>query len=270
MQKYSLCFLSLFIASILLMNLAFSCEKSYKLMHENGLYIVKVNLNSAKIKPYVAEKLETIDVIAKKTNASVVINTGFFDARNQKTVSYIIEGENIIANPAYNENLIYNQNLKPYLNKIFNRAELRLIECNGKITANINLHNESVPDNCKLLSSTQAGPKILPDMDLEQEFFIVKKDGKIVRDSVGLLRKTDRSMVAVKGHYLYLIINDENYPLDIYEMKEKLEKYKFEQAMGFDGGGSVSLFVRHSDGIFYQDREEKGASRAVKSALLVY
>ena len=82
-----------------------ACEKPYKLTHENGLYIVKINLSQTEIIPYVSDSLETVDKIALKTNASVAINTGFFDAKNKKTVSYIVDNNEIIADPTQNINM---------------------------------------------------------------------------------------------------------------------------------------------------------------------
>ena len=256
--------LLLFVAA----SVAFACEKKYKVVHDNGLYIVKINYETTNIYPYVSEGLETVDKIAKKTNAKVAVNTGFFDAKSKKTVSYIMLGNEILANPMENTNLISNPKLKPYLEQIFDRGELRFYDCGGEKKADIVYHNSEIPHGCILLSSTQAGPVILPDMDLEKEFVVIERGGKIVRDGAGLTRRTDRAMAAIKGKYIYFIINDENTPLTIYELREKIKKYNFEKAMGFDGGGSVSLFVKTKDGVFYQDREEKGASRAVKSALI--
>ncbi|MCQ2958361.1 MAG: phosphodiester glycosidase family protein [Candidatus Gastranaerophilales bacterium] len=255
---------------ICITTVVFACEKPYKLTHENGLYIVKVNLSQTKVIPYVSDKLETVDKIALKTGASVAVNTGFFDAKNKKTVSFITNNGEVVANPKLNENLINNENLKPHLDKIFNRGELRIMNCNGEVVADIVNHTEPFNAECKLLSSTQAGPVLLPEMDLEKEFFVLKKDGKIIRDGAGMTRKTDRSMVAIKDNYLYIIITDEENPLTIYQLRDKISKYNFDKALGFDGGGSVSLFVKQKYGYFYQDREEKGASRAIKSALLVY
>lgn len=253
-----------------LISVVCACGKNYDIVHENGLYMVKIDLNSAKIEPYVADKLEILYVMAKKNKASVAINTGFFDAKNKKTVSFISKKSEIIADPSENENLTSNKNLKPFLDKIYNRGELRILNCKNKIKADIAYHFDAIEDGCELLSSTQAGPILLPDMDLEKEFFILKQDGKIVRDAAGMTRKTDRSLVAVKNNFLYLIITDEDNPLTIYELRDKLLEYKFDKALGFDGGGSVSLFVKQSDGDFYQEREEKGASREIKSSLLVY
>ncbi len=253
-----------------LVSVVFACGKNYNVIHENGLYIVKIDLNFAKVEPYVSDKLEILYEMAKKNKASVAINTSFFDAKNKKTVSYVLKNGEIIANPQENENLTSNKVLMPNLDKIYNRGELRILKCKGKIKADVAYHFDDITEGCELLSSTQAGPVILPDMDLEKEFFIVKQDGKIVRDAAGMTRRTDRSMAAIKDNFLYLIITDENNPLTIYELKDKLAKYNFDKALGFDGGGSVSLFVKQPDGDFYQEREEKGASREIKSALLVY
>ena len=163
-----------------------------------------------------------------------------------------------------------NMKNSPYLDRILDRGELRLYNCHGKIIADITNHSTPYYEECKLLNSTQAGPILLPEMDLEKEYFVLKKDDKVIRDGAGLTRKTDRSMVAIKDNCLYFIITDENTRLTEYELQDKILKYNFRKALGFDGGGSVSLFVKQRYGYFYQDREEKGASRAIKSALIVY
>ena len=244
--------------------------QNYEILHENGLYITKINLNSSKIEPYVSDDLETIFDIAQKTKAFVAINTGFFDAKNKKTVSFITKNGKILANPQENENLSNNPEIIPYLDKIYNRGELRILNCNNRIKADITYHNDPVEKDCLILNSTQAGPILLPYMNLEKEFFILKQNGKIVRDGAGMTRRTDRSMVAIKGENLFFIITDEDNPLNIFELHDKLKDYRFDKALCFDGGGSVSLFVKNNEKIFYQDREEKDASRKIKSAIIVY
>lgn len=247
----------------------FSCERINNPIHENGLYLVKINYKKNDINVYVSDSLETVDLIAQKLGAKIVINTGFFDAKNKKTVSYILQNENILANPRLNENLTKNPELISHLDKILNRAEFRLYNCNGEKKADIAFHNQEYLEACELLHSTQAGPLILPFMDLEKEFFIFKKDGQIVRDSIGVNRKTSRAALALKGDFLYLIITDEKNPMTMQEFASVLKKYNFEKAMGLDGGGSVSLFVKTKQGVLYQAREANSASRPVKSVLFV-
>ena len=266
-RKFFIILLTFFIAFT---TTAFVSKKAYSLYEAEGLYIVKINPNLTQIQPYVSEKLEIVYDIAKKTNASVAINTGFFDAKNKKTVSFIKTNDNRIFNPQDNENLISNPNLEPHLDKIYNRGEFRLYNCNNKIVADITYHHEPQKPDCTLLNSTQAGPVILPQMDLEKEFFVTIENGKVIRDGAGLTRKTHRSLVAIKDNFIYFIITDQNAPLTIYELQQKLSKFKFEKALGFDGGGSVSLFVKDNGKEFYQCREKEGASRPIKSALIVY
>jgi len=266
-NKFFIILLSFF---IILTTTAFVNKKPYSLYQNDGLYIVKINPNLTQIQPYVSEKLETVYDVAKQTNASVVINTGFFDAKNKKTVSYIKTNNNKILTPAENENLTSNPTLKPHLGKIYNRGEFRLYKCENTIVADITYHFDELKQDCTLLNSTQAGPIILPDMDLEKEFFITKENGKIIRDGAGLTRRTDRSLVAIKNNFIYFIITEKTSPLTIYELQKKLSKYKFEKALGFDGGGSVSLFVKESNKEFYQCREKENTSRPVKSALIVH
>ncbi len=272
-KKFFLISLTLLIAGYI--SAVFACSNGPKVIHDNGLYIVKVDYEKNDVFPYVSETLETVDKIGLKTNAVIAINAGFFDARNKKTVSYVYDNDKILADPRKNENLTSNENLKPYLDRIFDRGEFRLYNCNGEEKADITLHSDIIPENCTLVNSIQAGPILLPEMDLEREYFVIRRDGRVIRDGAGMTRRTDRSMIAIKGKYLYFIITDEETPLTIYELQEKIKKYNFDKALGFDGGGSVSLFVKKkqyiktNDDYFYQDREEKGASRAVKSALIV-
>ena len=68
---------------LLLTNASFAVN----VIRENGFYKVKINVSSAKILPYVSNSLETIEEIALKTGADIVINTGYFDAKNKKTVN---------------------------------------------------------------------------------------------------------------------------------------------------------------------------------------
>ena len=269
-------FIALFLIFIGYVSSVFACEwQTPKIIHENGLYIIKVDYQKYTVQPYVSDGLETVKKIAFKTGAIVAINAGFFDAKNKKTVSYVYDNGEVLADPTENENLTSNDNLKPYLDRIFDRGEIRFYSCSGKYKVDIVYHTASIPNECTLNSSIQAGPILLPDMDLEKEYFVTKNNGKVVRDGAGMTRKTDRSMIAIKGKNLYFIITDEDTPLTIYELQDKIKKYNFEKALNFDGGGSVSLFARKkmypkfSEDYFYQDREEKGASRAVKSALVV-
>ena len=266
-KKFFLLLISLLIAGYI--SVAYACNHLPKVIHDDGLYIVKVNYEKENVYPFVSDGLEIVRDTALRSDALVAINAGFFDAKNKKTVSYVYDNDKILADPRGNENLTSNENLKPYLDRIFDRGELRFYNCGKEIKADIVYHNSPILENCTLKSSIQAGPILLPEMDLEKEYFVIERNGKVIRDGAGMTRKTDRSMIAIKGKNIYFIITDEDTPLTIYELQNKIKKYNFEKALNFDGGGSVSLYVKTKDDYFYQDREEKNASRAVKSVLLV-
>ena len=104
------------------------------------------------------------------------------DGKNKKSVSYITNKGVVLADPSKNENLTLNINLKPHLQKIYNRSELRILNCAGNIKADIVPHFDKVENECVILNSTQAGPMILPKIDLKKEFFVTQKDNKIIRD----------------------------------------------------------------------------------------
>ena len=166
----------LIILTLLLLNL-FICQNSvyskttpYRIVQDpEGVYIVEVNTAKSSLVPYVSEKLETNENVYKKTGAKLVINAGFFDPKNQKTVSYITINGNLKESPENNENLMNNKVLEPYMDKILNRSEFRILEnTKGKLLYDIALHNDVIPTGYKLKHAIQAGPMLFPDLRLEE------------------------------------------------------------------------------------------------------
>ncbi|MBQ3641659.1 hypothetical protein II906_07035, partial [bacterium] len=103
----------------------------YKIVQDpEGVYIIEVNTNQSKYKlmPYYTDELSTNHSVYKETGARFVVNTGFFDPKNMKTVSYVTIDSDVVLNPEDNENLMNNKALKPYLNKILNRSEFRILK----------------------------------------------------------------------------------------------------------------------------------------------
>ena len=65
--------------------------------------------------------------------------------------------------------------------KILNRTEFRIVECDNKYSYEIAPHKSDVDFGCNIITSAQGGPMILPQLRLEEEFFIVKdSEGKII------------------------------------------------------------------------------------------
>ena len=274
MKNFFICFFTILFFSVIVCGAIYACclnkDKQYSFFHKEGLYVFEFSLNgNLKLSPYVANGLESVETIAKNNNALFAINTGFFDAANKKTVSYIYQNDICLANPNNNENLLNNKILFQNFDRILNRTELRLYECKNKIVADIVQHNDILKSGCKLLHSTQAGPMFFPKNTMEEEFFVQFKNNTAVRDSVSLLIKKPRSFVGIKVDKLFFFITDENTSLTVYELIEKIKPYGLEKVMGFDGGGSVSMYVNDEKTDFYYSAEKGGISRPIKSALII-
>jgi len=261
-------------------------------VYNGGIYVVEINSDyfAKNSDIYVSESVETVDSAAEKLGAKVAINAGFFDLTNKKTVSFVQKGENIIVNPQENEHLTQSEELKPHLDKIFNRAEFRVLSCpvdkispDGKIVNEENLfkvsnHFEGLEYNnyCDLKYSIQAGPKLLPEFDLEKEFFVLKKDGKVIRESASALEKVARSAIGVKKDSIVLVAASNNSPLTLKELADFMKKLGVEQALAFDGGSSTSLYVNYTQAGLPSDKPvfslvsaKDNTARKVKSILIL-
>ena len=142
----------------------------------------------------------------------------------------------------------------------------------------IKKHNEPLPlqEACTLVYSIQAGPGLVPDFDLEKEFFILKKDGKIIRESASALQKVARSAIGIKKDRILLVAVSNEKPMTLEELSGFMKNLDVEQAMAFDGGSSTSLYVdKNLIGMetdkptFVLTSAKDNAARRVKSILIV-
>lgn len=235
----------------------------------SGVYMLKVN-NAPDyiIEPIVAEELISAkEVYAQDKNMKALINAGFFDPNNGKTISYVIKNKEIVANPLENENLINNSELQPHLDKILNRGEFRFIKCENNVKKyDIAYHNDSVEEGCEIEHSVQAGPILDNRMDLEKEYFIAtNEENEIIRDSIGVNKKHARSAIGIRKNDVYLFIVTNKNPMTIDELSEFMKKKKMTKALAFDGGSSTS-FENGGISIVSTDDEQ---GRKVKSFLTV-
>ena len=78
--------------------------------YDDGIY--HIILSGEKIKKQVqfisSQTLITNREAHNKSNSILTINTGFFDPKNQKTISYIVNDTQTIEDPLFNENLMLN------------------------------------------------------------------------------------------------------------------------------------------------------------------
>lgn len=232
-----------------------------------GIHVVKIDTNKfkGKIIPHYEIHLKTNREVFDETKALLVVNAGFFDPKNEQTVSYLIKDYNTCLDPHNNVHLTQNEVLKPHLSKIYNRSEFRILEKNGEYKYEISQHNEKPKEGYKIKHSVQAGPMLLPDLRLEEEFFVLKKDGKIISESASSLKKYARTAIGVKENNIYLLIFTNDQPVTLEEARNFGELMQLEKLMAFDGGGSTSLDIDE----LHIVSEKDITGRRLKSFLLI-
>ena len=216
------------------------------------------------------------DFVIQKDRIVAAINGGYFDPVNQKTTSFIVEQSQIVADPRFNERLVDNPDLKPYIKKILNRAEFRRYSCGGRIKYDIQLHFAPIPSNCTLNGSLGAGPSLLPQNTSEAEAFTAYRDGEKIRDAIGSDSLNARSAVGITqaGDVILAMAAQQpqkplNSGISLPELASFLAELGAVKAMNLDGGSSTSLY--YGDGFVYGkvDKEGKEIQRPIKSVLLV-
>ena len=238
--------------------------------YSDGIYHIVVPQSKAKkkVKVYASPSLMTNEEIHKLSKAELTVNAGFFDPANGKTISYVVMDRQTAEDPMFNENLLANPVLRRNMPKILNRTEFRIVECNNKYSYEIVPHDTQPPFTCSVVEAVQGGPMILPDLQLEEEFFVVKNGDKVVRESCSVLHKVARTILGIKDGDLHiLIITDEN-PMDMYEVQALCKKLGFERAMGLDGGSSTSM--DYKDMYHVISVKGDGAGRKLKSFITVF
>ena len=246
-----------------------------KVDNEDGIY--HIVLTGDKVKKQIqfisSPSLITNREAHKKAGSLLTINTGFFDPKNQKTISYIVNDYQTVEDPLFNDNVMANPVLRQNLQKIINRTEFRVLDCDSKLKYEIAQHNSKIDFMCSVKTSAQGGPQLLPNLRLEEEFFIVKdKDGNIVRESASVLHKTARTLIGIKNldggaQEVHILIVTNQHPMDIYEARDLCASYGLDSAMAFDGGSSTSLNYKDINVVSTQEIGDTG--RALKSFMVV-
>lgn len=247
-------------------------QKPIDISYDDGIY--HIVLSGEKIKKkiefYASTSLRTNEEIHKTSGAQLTINAGYFDPNNEKTISYIVSDNVTIEDPHFNEALTTNPVLRKHLDKIYNRTEFRIIRCDdtNELKYEIAPHNAPVAFGCNIKTSAQGGPLILPELRLEEEFFIVKKDDEIIRESCSVLHQVARTIIGIKDGNAHILIFTDKHPATLFEVQEYCKKIGLERAMAFDGGSSTSLNYKNKIKVI--STKGDGAGRSLKSFMLVY
>lgn len=237
--------------------------------YNDGIY--HIVLKGEKIKRHVkfisSDSLITNKEAHQRAKAKLTVNAGYFDPENQKSISYVVSDRNTVDDPLVNENLLRNPFLMKNLDKILNRTEFRVVECdNRKFHYEIVPHKSYVDFGCNIITSAQGGPLVYPQLRLEEEAFIVKKDGEVIRESCSVLHKTARTIIGLKGDDAHILIITDEHPMDMYEVHDYVKSLGWDRAMAFDGGSSTSMNYMNKYNV---TSVGDGAGRSLKSFLIV-
>lgn len=264
MKKILVLLISLFIGA------GICCAGPVDIDYNDGIYhiVLKGDKVKKKVRVYASPNLVTNEEVHKQSGALLTINAGYFDPQNSKTVSYVTMGSQTVEDPMFNENLYSNALLRKNLSKILNRTEFRVVECDNKYKYEIVPHKSPVDFACTVMEAVQGGPLILPKLQLEEEFFVVKNGDKVVRESSSVLHKVARTILGIKDGDLHILIITDEHPMDMYEVQALCKQLGFERAMALDGGSSTSM--NYKDKYSVVSTKGDGAGRMLKSFIMVY
>ena len=260
--------------SILLVSFAISCFQpahAIKIKENDGIYhiILEQNKKTAKrLKCVTVDDLMTNSEVHARSESILTINGGFFDPQNKKTVSFVTTDGQTSADPLFNENLFTDALLRKNIDKILNRSEFRTLECFNGYKFEITQHNSPIDFECQLLNSIQAGPLVYPQLQTEEEFFIVKDaNGNIIRESASVTLKTARTIIGLKDKEIHILIFTDNHPVTLEEVSKYCEELELDRAMALDGGSSTSL--NYKDEINLTSTPDSASGRMLKSFIIL-
>src|SRR5574344_1582159 len=236
-------FTVLFVVGFVTVSFGFTLAEPIQINYTNGIYhiIIDGKKEAKNIKFIANDTLISNKEAQRLSGAKLVINAGFFDPKNQKTISYIVTDRNTVADPLLNENLFLNPILRQHMEQIIDRTEFRVVECNNKYHYEIVPHKTLVDFPCNIVTSAQGGPLILPELKMEEEFFVLKENDKVIRESASVLEKTARTIIGLKGDEIHILIITNKNPKRLPQVQKICESFGLDRAMGFDGGSSTSL-----------------------------
>lgn len=238
--------------------------------YNDGIYHIELKGKKIfkKIKFVSNDSLITNKEAHNLTRSRLTVNAGFFDPKNQKSISYIVTDRETAEDPMLNQSLLENPILRRNIDKILNRSEFRIVECDGKYHYEITPHKSGVDFGCAIITSAQGGPLVYPKLNLEEEFFIVKdNDGNIIRESCSVLHKTARTIIGLKNDEVHILIITDKHPMNMYEVRDYVKSLGWDRAMAFDGGSSTSM--DYLDKYHVVSTEDNDTGRSLKSFMVV-
>lgn len=215
-----------------------------------GIYVFKINTKKygKKIKPYMTKRLTTPQIVYEDNCFDLVVNGGFFDVKNGKSVSYVTIDNELVADVEDNVKLMKNLKNEGRFEKVLSRTEFRILENKRhKLKFDITPHYAPIKKGYKIKHALQAGPMLLPEMDLVNEGFVVYEDNMVKFQAVDILKRRERTVLGLKGKYLYIVLFTKDHKVDAHEMKAYMENIlKVKKSMALDGGLSTAVNYKNT------------------------
>ena len=242
MKKLIILFLSIF---CFLNGCVIAKEKILMINDTPGIYIFKIDTKKygEKIKPYITQNLTVPSKVYEENCFELVVNAGFFDVKTGKSVSYVTIDNEMVADVEENTALTESLKKENRLEYVLQRGELRILQKGEELKFDIALHNAPIEEGYTLKHALQAGPILFPNMDLVKEGFVIYDENCNVKfQAADILKRRERTAIALKGKYLYIVIFTKENKVDVHEMATFMKKtLKAKKALAFDGGLSTAI-----------------------------
>jgi hypothetical protein len=250
----------------------------FALANGSSAHLVVAYLKGDKwrVRPFISEKTATTSSVAREQSASAAINGGYFNLSNGQSTSYVTLNGLLSADPHKNAALMDNPKLQPFMKQILNRSEIRILEKDSKQEIQIARHDDPLPGKHKLIDSIQAGPRLLPTLDDEEEAFIRKQADGTTADSIGCKKPAARTAFGITrdGYAIFLCVADkahdkESTGVTLAELADLMKHLGCREAINLDGGSSTSMYVKTENSPDGASVCAKSPETLVKSYLLL-
>jgi hypothetical protein len=202
----------------------------------------------ADVRPLAHRPGRTVPAWAKGSGAIAAINGGYFNHSDGWPVSHVMADGRALTDPERNRALLANPALKPVLPVIFNhRPEWRVLQGPFGCRWAFAPHDAAVPVGTTVRDALQAGPTLLPTLDLAGEAFVLQDArGRITRDGIGAMGRAARSAIGLtpKGELLMVAVagsTRRGTGVTIAQLAGLMRQLGASEAIALDGGSSTTL-----------------------------
>jgi hypothetical protein len=191
------------------------------------------------VRPAVARPGKTVAEFVAQHHALAGINGGYFNHSDGFPVSHVRVAGRQVTEPRQNQALMRNRMLEPYLPVILeHRSEWRHVTtANGSAWQ---IANHDAPGSP--VDALQAGPRLLPKLELESEAFVMRdSQGTVVRDGIGAMAPATRSALGLRADGTLMLVGVGAPGLRLKDLAKLMGELGAVEALNLDGGSSTSL-----------------------------